>query len=81
MAKRGVAEVREDVAEKLAVQSEITKVERARLIKEIKTVIGVLEASSKNDRKILRHSLSAKSQQKELSQATARAQADRQAMV
>ena len=37
--------MREDVAEKLAVQSEITKVERARLIKEIKTVIGVLEAS------------------------------------
>ena len=81
-ATRSVAEVREDVAEKLAVQSEITKVERARLIKEIKTVIGVLEASlEERSKDLAAQSQVLKSQQKELSQATARAQADRQAMV
>jgi len=81
-ATRSVAEVREDVAEKLAVQSEITKVERARLIKEIKTVIGVLEASlEERSKDLAAQSQALKSQQKELSQATARAQADRQAMV
>ena len=73
--------MREDVAEKLAVQSEITKVERARLIKEIKTVIGVLEAFPEERSKDLAAQSQLKSQQKELSQATARAQADRQAMV
>lgn len=81
-ATRSVAEVREDVAEKLAVQSEITKVERARLIKEIKTVIGVLEASlEERSKDLAAQSQALKSQQKEFSQATARAQADRQAMV
>ena len=81
-APRSVAEVREDVAEKLAVQSEITKVERARLIKEIKTVIGVLEASlEERSKDLAAQSQALKSQQKEFSQATARAQADRQAMV
>ena len=81
-ATQSVAEVREDVAEKLAVQSEITKVERARLIKEIKTVIGVLEASlEERSKDLAAQSQALKSQQKELSQATARAQADRQAMV
>ena len=80
-ATRSVAEVREDVAEKLAVQSEITKVERARLIKEIKTVIGVLEASlEERSKDLAAQSQALKSQQKEFSQATAR-QADRQAMV
>ena len=81
-ATRSVAEVREDVAEKLAVQSEITKVERARLIKEIKTVIGVLEASLEaRSQDLAAQSQALKSQQKEFSEATARAQADRQAMV
>ena len=81
-ATRSVAEVREDVAEKLAVQSEITKVERARLIKEIKTVIGVLEASlEERSKDLAAQSQALKSQQKEFSEATARAQADRQAMV
>ena len=81
-ATRNVAEVREDVAEKLAVQSEITKVERARMIKEIKTVIGVLEASlEERSKDLAAQSQALKSQQKEFSQATARAQADRQAMV
>jgi len=81
-ATRNVAEVREDVAEKLAVQSEITKVERARMIGEIKTVIGVLEASlEERSKDLAAQSQALKSQQKEFSQATARAQADRQAMV
>ncbi len=81
-ATQNVAEVREDVAEKLAVQSEITKVERARMIGEIKTVIGVLEASlEERSKDLAEQSQALKSQQKEFSQATARAQADRQAMV
>ncbi len=81
-ATRNVAEVREDVAEKLAVQSEITKVERARMIGEIKTVIGVLEASlEERSKDLAAQSQALKTQQKEFSQATARAQADRQAMV
>ena len=81
-ATQNVAEVREDVAEKLAVQSEITKVERARMIREIKTVIGVLEASlEERSKDLAEQSQALKSQQKEFSQATARAQADRQAMV
>ncbi|MDG1992807.1 MAG: hypothetical protein P8J43_10085 [Pirellulales bacterium] len=81
-ATQSVAEVREDVAEKLAVQSEITKVERARMIGEIKTVIGVLEASlEERSKDLAEQSQALKSQQKEFSQATARVQADRQAMV
>ena len=81
-ATQNVAEVREDVAEKLAVQSEITKVERARMIGEIKTVIGVLDASlEERSKDLAEQSQALKSQQKEFSQATARAQADRQAMV
>ena len=81
-ATQSVAEVREDVAKKLVLQSEITKTERARMISEIKTVIGVLEASlEERSKDLAEQSQVLKSQQKEFSQATARAQADRQAMV
>ena len=81
-ATQSVAEVREDVAKKLVLQSEITKNERARMISEIKTVIGVLEASlEERSKDLAEQSQVLKSQQKEFSQATARAQADRQAMV
>ena len=81
-ATQSVAEVREDVAKKLAIQSEVTKNERARMIGEIKTVIGVLEASlEERSKDLAEQSQALKSQQKEFSQATARAQADRQAMV
>jgi len=66
----------------LVLQSEITKNERARMISEIKTVIGVLEASlEERSKDLAEQSQALKSQQKEFSQATARAQADRQAMV
>ena len=81
-ATQSVAEVREDVTKKLVLQSEITKNERARMISEIKTVIGVLEASlEERSKDLAEQSQVLKSQQKEFSQATARAQADRQAMV
>ena len=50
-ATQSVAEVREDVAKKLAIQSEITKNERARMIGEIKTVIGVLKRRSRSDQR------------------------------
>ncbi len=52
------------------------------MIGEIKTVIGVLEASlEERSKDLAEQSQALKSQQKEFSQATARAQADRQAMV
>jgi hypothetical protein len=81
-ATENVAEVRKDVAEKLAMQSESTKVDRARMIGEIKTAIGVLEASlEERSKDFAEQSKVLESQQKEFSEATARAQADRQAMV
>jgi hypothetical protein len=81
-ATENVAEVRKDVAEKLAIQSELTKVDRARMIGEIKTSIGVLEASlEERSNDFAEQSKVLKSQQKEFSEATARARADRQAMV
>ena len=81
-ATENVAEVRKDVAEKLAIQSESTKVDRARMIGEIKTAIGVLEASlEERSKDFAEQSKVLESQQKEFSEATARAQADRQAMV
>jgi hypothetical protein len=81
-ATENVAEVRKDVAEKLAIQSELTKVDRARMIGEIKTAIGVLEASlEERSNDFAEQSKVLKSQQKEFSEATARARADRQAMV
>ena len=81
-ATENVAEVRKDVAKKLAIQSELTKVDRARMIGEIKTAIGVLEASlEERSKDFAEQSKVLKSQQKEFSEATARAQADRQAMV
>ena len=81
-ATENVAEVRKDVAEKLAIQSELTKVDRARMIGEIKTAIGVLEASlEERSKDFAEQSKVLESQQKEFSEATARAQADRQAMV
>ena len=81
-ATENVAEVRKDVAEKLAMQSESTKVDRARMIGEIKTAIGVLEASlEERSKDFAEQSKVLESQHKEFSEATARAQADRQAMV
>ena len=81
-ATENVAEVRKDVAEKLAIQSESTKVDRARMIGEIKTAIGVLEASlEERSKDFAEQSKVLESQHKEFSEATARAQADRQAMV
>ena len=81
-ATENVAEVRKDVVEKLAIQSESTKVDRARMIGEIKTAIGVLEASlEERSKDFAEQSKVLESQQKEFSEATARAQADRQAMV
>jgi type II secretory pathway pseudopilin PulG len=81
-ASEGVAKVRRDVTERLQQQSELTKSERARMVGEIKTAIGGLEKSMEaRSQDLAKHSEELKSQQKEFSEATAKAKAERQAMI
>ncbi len=81
-AAEGVAKVRRDVTERLQQQSELTKSERSRMVGEIKTAIGGLEKSMEaRSQDLAKQSEELKSQQKEFSEATAKAKAERQAMI
>ncbi len=81
-ATEGVANVRRDVTERLQQQSELTTSERARMVGEIKTAIGGLEKSMEaRSQDLAKQSEELKSQQKEFSEATAKAKTERQAMI
>ena len=77
-----VAGVREHVSRQIQQQSELTKSERDRMVTEIKTEISGLEDSlEERSRDLAKQSEELKSQQKEFSEATAKAKAERQAMI
>lgn len=81
-ATEGVANVRQDVTERLQQHSELTTSERARMVGEIKTAIGGLEKSMEaRSQDLAKQSEELKSQQKEFSEATAKAKTERQAMI
>jgi len=77
-----VAKVRDDVSERLRRQSELTAEERARMIGEIKAAIAGFETSlEQRSQDLANQSETLKSQQRQFSEATASAKAERQAMI